>query len=205
MATKKKTTTATPRRISVRIAGLPGGKNRKLSPALTLVSKTAPLRTYVICPGVPVPVEPGIYSVCGSYTPMEEGKVQGGSVYASPAFVVDGEITVKDDVKSYLVEARYTCFALVIDTTVCEKYRIRGYAGAMMDMPWLFGPDPRKVAFLSGRWDFPGLDIEAGNAAFSLVNSDRFAGKDSLLVKNGCWYSFNPAGEVVSGEIKDLL
>jgi hypothetical protein len=121
-------------------------------PTLTLQSKTVPERRYTMTPGVPAPVALDSYTVTGTYLPNEEGKVFGGSAYATPPFSVNAEITVTEDVSEYSVGAAYDCFALVLDESTTEKYRIRGYAGAMMDLAWVYGSDGYKVVYLKGEF-----------------------------------------------------
>ena len=168
-------------------------------PTLTLQSKTVPERRYTLIPGVPAPVALDSYTVTGAYLPNEEGKVFGGSAYATPPFSVNAEITVTEDVGEYSVAASYDCFALVLDESTTEKYRIRGYAGAMMDLAWVYGSDGYKVVYLKGEWTHPALTVTAlpadpanyEAASYDLVSDPSASG---VLVKCGNWYSFGPNG-----------
>lgn len=168
-------------------------------PTLTLQSKTVPERRYTMTPGVPAPVALDSYTVTGTYLPNEEGKVFGGAAYATPPFSVSDEITVTEDVSEYSVGASYDCFALVLDESTTEKYRIRGYAGAMMDLTWVYGSDGYKVVYLKGEWSFPALSLKAlpadpanyEAASYELVSDPSATG---VLVKTGNWYAFGPNG-----------
>lgn len=171
----------------------------KKMPTLTLQSKTVPERRYTMTPGVPAPVALDSYTVTGTYLPNEEGKVFGGSAYATPPFSVNAEITVTEDVSEYSVGAAYDCFALVLDESTTEKYRIRGYAGAMMDLAWVYGSDGYKVVYLKGEWSHPALSLKAlpadpanyEAASYDLVSDPSASG---VLVKCGNWYAFGPNG-----------
>lgn len=168
-------------------------------PSLTLQSKTVPERRYTITPGVPASVALDSYTVTGTYLPNEEGKVFGGAAYATPPFSVSAEITVTEDVSEYSVGAAYDCFALVLDESTTERYRIRGYAGSMVDLAWMGGKDGFKVVYIKGEWSFPALSLKAlpadpvnyEAASYDLV-SDPFA--SGVLVKCGKWYAFGPDG-----------
>jgi len=170
-------------------------------PTLTLQSKTVPSRSYQVTPGQNVTVAVDSYAVSGKYLPMEEGQVQNGKIYSRPPFSVAGEITVTEEVAEYEVAAAYDCFAIVLDTSVCEKYRIRGYGGSMVDMTWIFGTGAIKVAYMVGQWDFPALDLIAvpadpanyENAAYAIINDPAYAGEGKLLARNGKWYAFDPS------------
>lgn len=219
MEQKKTSSTSrrTSRRIVIRVVGLFKGKGSQFTatapplPALSLRSLEDPRKCYTIAPDMPVSVDFGSYYVRGSYIPTEEGRVQGGKVYSRPPITVESEITVTAETREYEVSARYDCFALVIDTSVCEKYRIRGYSGAMMDMPWMFGPGVKKVAYLTGNWTFPALDLvavpndpEHDLWPVSIVTDTDYDRSDRLLAVYGFWYSFNPAGQKHSlGEIRN--
>ena len=170
-------------------------------PQLTLQSKTNPARRYTVTPGLSATVAVDSYAVSGSYLPTEEGQVQGGKVYSRPPFSVAGEINVTEEVSEYEVAAAYDCFALVLDESICEKYRIRGYSGAMIDLSWLFGSGSVKVAYMKGKWDFPALEVvavpvDAANfesATYRIVNDADYAGEGLLLARNGKWYALDPS------------
>lgn len=175
-------------------------------PPLTLQSKTVPERRYTVTPGIPAQVAVDSYTVTGSYVPAEEGKVYGGSAHATPPFSVSSEITVTAEVTEYEVAASYDCIALVLDPSTTSAYRLRNYAGAMMDISaWLTGTDGWKVVYLKGEWTFPGLALTAlpaNPADFEEADYELFSdpahAAGGILVQNGRWYAFGPSGVTTS-------
>lgn len=175
-------------------------------PDLTLQSTSIPARKYTVSNGEAVTVPLDTYQVTGSYSPIQEGAVQGGSVYSRPPFSVSGEITVVTGRDTYSVPAIYDCFALVLDPDLTEKYRIRNTAGSMFDLPWVFGSSV-KVAYIQATWTFPAMTLQSvpvdlanyETTSYGLVTDKSYEG---FLVENGKWYCFTPNGvETNSGTI----
>lgn len=210
MAKKKSTTqkggSATPPAASgVRI--VIDGTPRDLRIPLTLIRRDGTGRCVVMS-GERANVEPGDYTVTGAYAPTEDGRVFGGRVYTAPPFTVIGSVAVSPLTDECLVGMTYDCFALVVDPGKASGYRVRGYAGAMIDLNWMADAGGVMVAYVSGSWSYPGLTLsvvpagqEGRGAVYELVTDPSGEG---ALVQYGKWYSFGPDG-AVSGDLADLL
>ena len=186
------TTTKKPRQRKVRFR-LPGVIANE-SILLTLFDEKDPGKSYNAVQDEPVAIPAGDYYVAGSYTPTEDFRVLKGYAYTVTPFAVAASVSVAEGDADIDVPVGFGCFALVLDDPELT-YCVRGHDGRMMVLNRMKQIDGRKVLFLDGQFDHPGLDLEVScwteKREFRIVNDPAFEG---TAVKVGMAYAFSLNG-----------
>lgn len=75
--------------------------------------------TYTVQLGKPTTLPIGSYTVTGKYKPLSQSSVIGSDVYIStiPSISISDEITITPTQSNYVVNATYSCFAIVVELT----------------------------------------------------------------------------------------
>ena len=157
-------------------------------PVTLTVCKARSADIILVPAGEMVFLPPGKYAVIGAWSPNWDGRVFGGGfVYTNPPLTIDCTVTIPQDGGLVEVEPRLDCFCLSLGEG-CEKYRIRGYDGAMMDLPWMRGGR----CYLQGQWAFPPLTVTAiekdSQHTYELVTAPSDDAPDAVLVEYGQTY-----------------
>jgi len=75
--------------------------------------------TYTVQLGKPTTLPIGSYTVTGKYKPLSQSSVISSDVYIStiPSISISDEITITPTQSNYVVNATYSCFAIVVELT----------------------------------------------------------------------------------------
>lgn len=170
-------------------------------PELSLRGVDVSTRSYKVKAGESISVPVGRYTVKAAYKPTVLGTAVFNSVYNEPSYSVNQEVVVSEGVSEYSVDAKYDCFALVIDYAECEKYQWKYWGGNYQDLAWMKRVGDFGVAYFStenawgsGETGFTLLALPADSASkesaeYKLSHS---AGETLVLVEPGKWYKFGP-------------
>lgn len=153
-------------------------------------------KPFFVTAGQTVSLPAGKYAAAGNWFPNWDGRIFGGYVYPSPPLSVDCLVTIPEEGGDVPVEARFFCFALSLGKG-CDHYRVRGYDGAMMRLPWM--RDGR--CFIQGAWSYPPLTIVAVpepyqglmEKSYEIVTDTAQMSDDVSLVQYGKTYAFDTA------------
>ena len=163
-----------------------------------LTSTTNSSRVYNIALGESLSIPLDTYTVTARYKPYVVGNTfKNGEITQSPRFSVESTITVTSSQSNYVVDAIYQCWALVIDYTVCSKYRHLGYSYSEEDFTYFATSGNLGIAFINGEWTDSPYTITAVPKStefhepktYSFVSNRNY---DGIYVENGKWYCLNP-------------
>lgn len=145
----------------------------------------------VIEEGATIEVPVGVYRVTGLYEPQRAGY---GPVYGSaePRYSVDSELRVKKGQTEYAVDAKYECWALVMDFNYVSAYK---YGTKYLDS---YGVGTYTVLYIWPSEAVWTMTVVPSDDDVYGVTEAEIRGADMV---NGKWYAFYPGRLSQSGGI----
>ena len=170
------------------------------TPQLTIRSTTDNSVSYTAEVGTPISLPYGTYQVTGNYIARNIGGGLAGYVYKNPCYSINQTVEILERSTELALNARYTCFALILDTDECLDYKHYMSNSTYVDMPGWAEVGKIKVVYVvpSGviaddkPYKIKAIPKDAdsyGAKEYAMISGQK-AG--SITIENGKWYKFSP-------------
>ena len=180
------------------------------TPSLTIASSENSSQTYSAKVGTPVSIPYGRYVVTANYLPDSEGIGLGGSLHKTPSYAIEQTVEITEATTGITLEAKYTSFAIILDTDECAKYQHSYINNTYVDIPaWaevgnikLIYVKPNPIIETSKPYKIKAFPKDTENYStreYSLITSEQ---EGYIKVATGKWYRFSPKSS--SAQIGDI-
>lgn len=170
------------------------------TPTLTIRSTADNSVSYTAEVGTPISLPYGTYQVTGTYTARNIGGGLAGYVYKNPCYSINQTVEILEGSTELALTAKYTCFALILDTDECLDYKHYMSNSTYVDMPDWAEVGKIKVVYVvpSGTiaddkpYKIKAIPKDAdsyGAKEYAMISGQK-AGY--ITIENGKWYKFSP-------------
>lgn len=149
--------------------------------------------TYEVMTNENVTLPVGTYKVEGYYMSEDPFTVSDNVQFATKPYIkVDTEVQIRDDVKSYTIDATYDCFVFALDYNESEQIWFR-YGSKTSDLSTRTDEDGRGFVYGHGSWDAVYMSVTPKEN--TIYEQTEFCfGTEGIAVKNGRYYFLHPDG-----------
>ena len=153
--------------------------------------------TYTAQLGQPTVLPVGTYTVTGKYKPTSQAAVIGSSVYLStvPSISISDELNITASQSSYVVDATYSCFAIVVELSEIASATFKSSHGEAGTIQFAQN-NGLGVIFVTGNMETHSMSvtinpISTDNEATTFTFKSSYA-SDAIFAENGKYYLLHP-------------
>lgn len=157
------------------------------------ITLTDGTNTYTVYTNEDATIPVGTYKVEGYYCSEDIFKVADNVQFATKPFIkVDTEVQIREDIKTYTVDATYDCFVFAIDYNEATEIWYR-YGSKSSDLPTRLDEDNRGYVYGHGEWDSVYMSVKA--VENTIYEEKEFCfGSNGIVPRNGRYYFLHPDG-----------